>query len=293
MTKTKIITLICWSITALALLAIIALVIFGVGVDIQFMSFGDWGSFDVERVEYISPGDIDSININWTSGRVNVIVHDGDDIIITEQSRRELRTRHQMTYTVADGELNIRFVPSGTRGSIPSKRLEVQVPQNMLYGLSAFEVLTVSGRITLNGVDASDVTLRTTSGRITVNDVDATNIDLRTTSGRIEARRVTAESIRSHTVSGRHSLSGAFGDVNMQSTSGRLYVSSSIVPERIEARAVSGRIRVAVPNDGTPIHVDHRSNSGRFSSAMPIITGGGNAQFTLRTTSGRITIAAY
>jgi DUF4097 and DUF4098 domain-containing protein YvlB len=114
---------------------------------------------------------------------------------------------------------------------------------------------------------------------------------LQTVSGRVDTTRTQAQRIRSETTSGRHALFGSFGEVNARSASGRIEISSDIVPESLVAHALSGRIDVTVPRDGTPT-VHYSTRSGRFTTDIPIMLHGADAQFNLSTVSGRISISA-
>jgi len=318
MSKTKIVTFVCWLVTSLAIIGLAAWLIFGNVINVHGGWF-EFGSFDVSSVHSVPAEDIENLSIDWVSGAITVGVHDGDEIIITELSRRELRDRDRLTYSVSNGRLSIGFSEGRTRMNPPAKQLEVLLPtahesdeidDERIF--ADFNITTVSGRVIIDDINADNLSVRTTSGRIELSNSTTKNIELQTTSGRIELENVFGknanlrtvsgrivaesthlESINTHTTSGRHELAGRFYDVESRSTSGRLVIASSIVPDRVEARTTSGRIAVTVPRDEA-ISVDYSITSGRFSSEIPVIThGGNNAQFRLRTTSGRISIFEY
>jgi len=332
--NTRIVTIICWAVSALALTGLVVwfLVgnVFGVGFGFDF----GLGNFDVVGEHSVSANDIDSLSIDWTSGAVYVGTHSGSDIQITEFSRRDLRDGEELSFNTDDSTLSIYFTENMRRFSIGinnfSKQLEVLIPHALSDDFDRFHVNTVSGRVLVSNIEAEDFNVRTTSGRIElrditaprltaattsgrielfdiasanlnasttsgrieITDIEADEIQLRTVSGRIEARRTQADSLRTNTTSGRHELAGSFGYVNARSTSGRIEITSAEVPERLTARASSGRIAVTVPNEGA-ITVQYSTGSGRFTSELPVTTGGGaNAQFDLSTSSGRIEIFA-
>ena len=309
--KTRVVTIICWAISAVALLGLIAWVLasglfgFGTGWD-----FGI-GTFEPVGEHSVSADNIEALSIDWTSGRVYIGRHSGNEIQITEFARRTLRDGEHLRLNTDGGTLTIEFTERYRffGGNTLTKQLEVLIPYaysesferfyiNTTSGRIAirdieadvFTAATTSGRIELNGIAAQALSASTTSGRIELLDARAEDIQLRTTSGRIEVRDAQAQTLRTHTTSGRHALSGSFHEVNARSTSGRLEITSTIVPNRLTAHASSGRIEITVPNEGT-ISVQYSTGSGRFTSTMPVVThAGADAQFDLSTGSGRISI---
>ena len=291
-----------------------------------------FGRFEPIATHSVPADNIDSMRIDWTSGAVIVRAHSGDSIQITEFAQRQVREDEQLSLSLDGGTLTIHFTQHRVlRTNMPSKQLEVLIPYALSESFESFNVNTVSGRIDVSNVQANDFTagttsgrielrgiasptinasttsgrievfdtqaeeihLRTTSGRIETTRTQAAKIYMRTTSGRIEAASTQAQSLSTHTMSGRHELSGAFGRVNTRSTSGRIEITSSIVPEHLAAHATSGRISVTVPNEG-PVSVQYSTSSGRFTSTIPIIThAGADAQFSLSTSSGRISLFEF
>ena len=303
MNTTRIVTIICWAISAVALLGLITWFLTSNIFGTEFGSFGLVGTHSI-------PADsIDSMSIEWIAGAVNIRTHDGDEIQITEFARRGLRENEHLRLNTDNSTLAIYFTEHQIiRNNMPSKQLEVLIPYSLSENFESFNINTISGRIEISDIHANDFTAgtvsgrielsgitsqalnaSTTSGRITLSSVQAEEIYLQTVTGRIEATNTQTQSLHTNTVSGRHELSGDFGRVNTRSTSGRVEITSTIVPEHLAAHTTSGRIQVAVPNEGV-VSVQY-STSSRFSSEIPISThGGADAQFNLSTSSGRISI---
>ena len=312
MRNTRTITIICWAVSAVALLGLLAWFLIGGLFNFGFGDFVGVGTFDPVGSHSVPADNIHSLDVDWTSGRVHIGTHSGNNIEITEFARRNLRDGEQMWVSTEGGTLTVNFVERRVlRGNMVSKQLEILIPQSMSADFESFRVNTVSGRVEITGMGANDfavsttsgrVELRnitsqtlhasTTSGRIELSSVAADGITLRTVSGRIEAVNTEAGRLQTQTTSGRHELSGSFEEVSARSVSGRIEVRSQVVPESLVAHATSGRITVFVPG-GEAISVQYSTRSGRFSSAIPVIThGGAGAQFELSTTSGRISIYA-
>jgi len=287
--RTKIITIICWCISAFALVGLcVWFVVQGIGGNGLF-NFGQ-ENFNHYETHIFSADGITSLEVDWTSGSIVVSVHDGRDIIVTEYSRRVLRDRERMRYSTSDGTLSLDFQQGRVRMNPRPKPLNVQIPASALDTIDSINITSVSGRVEISDIDIAELIVHTTSGRIELADIVADSIYLRTMSGRIETTRTEATSIRTHTVSGRHTIFGAFGNIDANSTSGRLELSSTVMPDAVVGRTRSGRIELTVPRTETAVSVQYSVTSGRFSSQIPVITHGANPQFELRTTSGRISI---
>ena len=320
MSKIRIATIVCYCISALALLCLTIWLILGLtnnantgarAFNIGPISFSPTGSYSLIETHSVPANNIDSISVNWISGSVSVNVHAGDEILISEYSNRTIQDNHRLQLEVSENSISVEFIGQGHSivQNIPSKRLEILIPYTLSESLEHFQIATVSGRIQVSDITSNKFTANTvsgrielhninahvldawtTSGRINLANINAEDISLRTVSGRIQATRTHAQSIRSYTTSGRHTLSGSFSDANSRSVSGRIEITSAVVPDRVIANTASGRIYLTVPNEGTP-SVQYSTRSGRFRSDIPVILhGGSDAQFQLSTASGRISI---
>ena len=315
--KMKAITVACRIIAAAVLIGLAVWVLTsGTFFGWQGASFGFnmGGARNVPSSQSISAQGVRAINIDWVAGRIDVRPWEGSEIQITEYSARELRSGEALRLSAQDGIVSIDFRESRGPivGNVAPKDLVVLIPHQVsdnldsftvngmssniaVSGISAttFSAEAISGRVELTGINSERLNAGTTSGRVELFDVTAVRIDLRTISGRIETTQTRANDLDANTISGRQEISGDFaGRVNLDSVSGRIYLTSTTVPADLRAHAVSGRIAVTVPNDGEVINVQHSSASGRFNSEIPVMMHGGDPQFRLSTTSGRVEIFA-
>lgn len=312
MSNTRIITMICWVISAVALLGLTAwLIVSVINSGLSFNSGAGMGPHQLISEQHVPAAQIDSIDIDWTAGAVTVRGFHGNEIQISEFARTGLRENEQMSINTYDGTLSISFTQHRVlRNNMPSKQLEVLIPYAMSGDLESLRVNNVAGRIEVHGIDINTVNASTMSGRVTLHEISADAINVSATSGRIELFDINARDAYLHSVSGRVAainseignidinatsgsieITGSFEDINARSLSGRIEVVSRIVPDSLIANATSGRISVTVPNEGEPISVQYQLGSGRFTSGVPVIThAGAGAQFNLSSASGRIEI---
>ena len=289
MSKTKIVTLVCWVISALALIGLIIWFLFsGIFGGFSFgLDFGQ-GTFEPVGTHSVPAQGIDALDIDWTSGRVSIRTHPGNDILITEFARRDLRDGEALSLRTDGGTLTIRFTerPLGIQlGNSLNKQLEVLIPYAISEDFDRFHVDTTSGRIEINNIQATDFTASTTSGRIELSAIIAGQLNARTTSGRIELRNITAQTISAATTSGRIEVFDTTADdISLRTTSGSIATTNTETQSLrthtaagrhelfgsfgyVNARSTSGRLEIV--SQITPEHVTAHATSGRIEITVP------------------------
>jgi hypothetical protein len=318
---TRIVTIICWCVTALVLVGLAAWFAIGIysdnlpgWINIGGRAFGFeslTGSYNSAGTYEIEPSGLNSLKIDWVTGEIRVEPYDGDRIKITEYAQRELRDNEKLQTDASGGTLTVRFLPRGVNmRSMPAKKLEVFIPHSLSGGLSKFYADTVSGAVYADGLSASDFTADSASGAIYLSNITAQTLRadsisgalslksvltdsmrLDTTSGSITAVDSGANTLSVDTTSGRVDISGVFDRANFDSTSGSISLTSTVVPTRLKVDTISGRVTVTVPNEGA-VSVSHDAVSGRFSSEIPVIMQSRDAQFNFSSVSGSVNISA-
>ena len=242
------------------------------------------------------------LQVNTTSGDLDVRGTDGETVRITTQDPDEAFVLDEYQVEAGDGSLHVRSPRGGlievNIGSFKWGRrlgggggtdLIVEVPHG-----ARVEIGTVSGDLHASGLDGQQ-RYKTVSGDIELDDVqgsvdlDGTSgdvrllaagtiaLDLRTVSGDIAARAGVVERLAVQTMSGDMRIEAALAPGHahtIETVSGdtRLITGSGLT---IEARTVSGDIRSDVP---------HRT--GGEAGRRSIILGDGRAHLGFRSMSG-------
>jgi len=301
MNAVKIITIICWIISAIVLAGLLIWVltgtVFGSGL---FWSdgIGNWsigcstenltGPFESQGTQTADVANINSIKIGWVAGEITVIPHDGNEIQFTEYAQRSLRDNERLRMTTDGGTLNIRFRERNIIGNMPRKNLEVLVPFGLSVDMTRLDISTTSGSVktedfTADTVDISSVSadiniakivsqtidISTTSGTITATDVRTGKLDTSSVSGAANITEAVATVLNTSTTSGRTNASGQFERIDVSSVSGGTIIRSETTPGTMSVSSVSGGIDIYIPNQGE-ITVNHSAVSGRFSSEIPV-----------------------
>lgn len=317
----RIITVICWGVAALALAGIaiwfLTGTVFGFGTGRFFtgLSAGvGWenltGPYQIDGTYTVPADNIDSMNINWISGGITVTPYDGGEIKITEYAQRALNDGEKLRLSTSGSTITVEFSEDRTLLRMPSKKLEVLIPQALsgkiqklnidstsgsvtveTISTSEFKVSSISGSLHLTDIGANTISVNSTSGSVTISDVSAEDMDIRSVSGSIRLSDTVLNLIKCNTTSGSVNLSGSFREADLGSISGSVTIKSAVVPGSLRVNTTSGSVSVTVPNEGA-VSVSHSSTSGRLSSDIPVMMQNKDAQFRFSSVSGSVRIYA-
>ena len=302
MSTAKVITIVCWVITALALTGLVIWFLtgslFGGWADRWQFGFntGGWemltGPYETDGTYNIDADGIDSIKVDWVAGDITLVPYDGNDIQINELAQRKLNDNEKLRISTSGGTLEIRFHENSIgRINMPQKQLEIFVPHGLGGNLDKLTVNSVSGSIDVKDVSAGVLSIETTSAKTYASGTFG-NVKLTSVSGNISLNNTAHGSgVGVNTTSGSINISGAFDEVVAESVSGSVEVTSTLTPASFKAETVSGNITITLPGDAS-ISIHHTSVSGRLTSEIPVTMEGRGAEFRISTVSGNSRIQA-
>ncbi len=289
MKRNAIARIIIWSLVAVLLTSLLV-----VGISSSPSSFftGDWSS-GIMGVTYKNSAlynvgggtvtdEFQSIKVNWTNGKINIEAYDGEDTVISETEVAE--KENKLRWRVEDGVLKIQQMAAGMRFGLkqtPKKTLTVKIPSNVAEGLKAVTSDSVSAEVTITGISASD------------------KIEIDTVSGGANLKNIKTEKLDIDTVSGSIKAAGEFTELESDSVSGDVTVSSATPLKKLDCDSTSGNIRLTIPkNSGFTLKAD--TVSGDISCGLPAVSesknrrvcGDGSADFETDTVSGDLIITS-
>lgn len=289
MKRNAIARIIIWSLVAVLLTSLLV-----VGISSSPSSFftGDW-SFGIIGETYKNSAlynvgggtvtdEFQSIKVNWTNGKINIEAYDGEDTVISETEVAE--KENKLRWRVEDGVLKIQQMAAGMRFGLkqtPKKTLTVKIPSNVAEGLKAVTSDSVSAEVTITGISASD------------------KIEIDTVSGGANLKNIKTEKLDIDTVSGSIKAAGEFTELESDSVSGDVTVSSATPLKKLDCDSTSGNIRLTIPkNSGFTLKAD--TVSGDISCGLPTVSesknrrvcGDGSADFETDTVSGDLIITS-
>ena len=289
MKRNAIARIIIWSLVAVLLTSLLV-----VGISSSPSSFftGDWSlggigvTYKNSALYNVGGGTVtdefQSIKVNWTNGKINIEAYDGEDTVISETEVAE--KENKLRWRVEDGVLKIQQMAAGMRFGLkqtPKKTLTVKIPSNVAEGLKAVTSDSVSAEVTITGISASD------------------KIEIDTVSGGADLKNIKTEKLDIDTVSGSIKAAGEFTELESDSVSGDVTVSSATPLKKLDCDSTSGNIRLTIPkNSGFTLKAD--TVSGDISCGLPTVSesknrrvcGDGSADFETDTVSGDLIITS-
>jgi DUF4097 and DUF4098 domain-containing protein YvlB len=298
--------IIIWSIIAVICLGALCAGLYGNWAPFSFrkLTFGKWRGYAYSNSDKYTVGggsvnarDIQSIEINWTAGSVDVVSYDGDAIQFNEAGYNGADDNYAMRYLAENGKLIIMFTAPQRNWRFLrrlQKSLTVKIPHDL--PLRDIKLNSVSADIRLEGARADDLYIHSVSGSMDIKDINGGAMILENVSGRIYAEDLSISTLRANTVSGRIGIEANVESANLKTVSGAVKLHTGEGVKKIDAKTVSGDITLGFPeNDGFTAR--YSSVSGRFECEFPVEMSGksgvyrnGDRDISLKTVSGNIKI---
>ena len=202
---------------------------------------------------------VNSIDINWISGSVDVLTHSDNTVTFSETSDKELDENNTLYYYLEGDTLHIQFGKAG----------KLNINQNSPKNLTIYVP---------EGAGFEDIDVDSVSASCNIQNVTCDTFEADTVSGDITARF------------------NAVSKFMVDSTSADCRLEAFTAPDELEADMVSGNIELAIP-ESSGFTVSFDSVSGKLNSDFEVtkeddeyIFGDGNADYSVDTVSGSMRI---
>lgn len=216
---------------------------------------------------------IQNLNIDWIDGSVTLEVGSDDTISLSETCSTDLDEKQNLRYLIKNGTLYIKYCAPMALAKTLDKKLIITLPQSLASSLK-------------------DISVDCTSADLNIQTLTAESLTLDSTSGKIETTNTTLTQVKVDSTSGNADLSGSFGKVDFDSTSGDLTVKSITNLSSLSADCTSGNITLNLPEDNG-FTSSYDTISGDFDCDFPVTTndstsvyGDGSGKFSVDSTSG-------
>ena len=278
------------------------------------------GSFTYDAVR------VSAVEINWTSGRVELLESDSAQLSVTETTEG-LTEDQQMRWWLDGSTLRIQYWKSGYSTTMfnKEKRIVMEIPKDITlsvkvtsgviqagnHQLKDLSIKATSGDIHLGEISTGGFSIGCTSGNINVGPIRAQNkLEIGCTSGNIVIENAMADSVTLNATSG-NITSGpldAAGAVNVNCTSGNIKL-DAVKAKTVKVHSTSGTVHLGVYQcetvnvnctsadvtlailHGSGATVDFKTTSGDLNGksvkkSAQQVFGDGASKITVSTTSG-------
>ena len=209
-----------------ALLAVCAVVLLA-AVGMRFLPFAHAEQYNVGDAEISAS--IKNLEINWTSGRVQIDYHSGNTILISEKTTGVISESMRMRWRLDGDTLRIEYDKPGFHlfSFMPhDKELTVDLPDGLK--LEKANISVTSGDVSIPALYADELKLASTSGDIR-GSVCARTVKGQLTSGNMDLQ-----------------IMSMAEEVSLESTSGSITLDAMEIEKKAVISTTSGDIRAAV-----------------------------------------------
>ncbi len=253
--------------------------------------------------EYYTAGNVTvessviSIDIEWLSGQVDIVVGTGEFITVSEEYPEELPEDEKLHYFLDGGVLRIKYAKSGVVDiKEKAKKLTVCVPEGL--ALSNIDVDSVSAAVNVGNVDTNNLEIASVSGNITVSSLlSLDDLEIESVSGNVVLTLLEADKLAVETVSGGVSVNASYvKETSIDSTSGAVSFMTERPADDCDVDTVSGGVELYIPSDAD-FSFDFDTLSGNFESEFEFekrgdkyYSGNGINRYAVDTTSANVKI---
>lgn len=258
---------------------------------------------------------IDTIDIDYMSGDVELIGADTDIVDIKETSKKQLDDKRKVHTWVDGTTLHVRYCKSANNLDLNDleKHLKITIPEDVKLNSSKVDVS--SGDVTCSSIlaenvdvsassgdinvecEASSVIMDASSGDIRLNQTgDSNDIALETSSGSITANIENATKLTAKASSGDITLDAKnIKDLKTETSSGENEFTFDTVPANSDITASSGNVTIYLP-ENTDLTAEIDSNEDvtydlAFSkNDKTFVCGTGANHMKVETSSGEVSL---
>lgn len=265
---------------------------------------------------------IRSIDLGWAAGAVILCVGEGDEVVLSETSAKNLAEDDVLRWKVEDGILTIRC--GKRKGGIlsfgvnnPEKTLTLTIPASLAEKLETVTIVTGSADLTVTQLVAESLLVTSASGDVKLDAVTAARMELTNASGGVYGNALNADRMKLSSASGKKEFTNCTvnGTLEMDSASGDFFFSGSVgeldsdtasgdieliltsPAHRLEVDSASGDLSVTLPADLPGFTLEMDSASGDlncdFATAQrgdTVVYGDGSMQMEIDTASGDVNV---
>ena len=213
----------------------------------SWLLFGSSTGLNLANADQYTAGDtnlsspVENLDIDWTSGKVNIEYHAGSGVSVSETANREMSGDEKLRWWLDGSTLRVRYCKSGLNIRINlTKTLTISLPEGTV--LKKADIDVTSADVDVPKLDADEVRFDSTSGNINA-EISTKKLDASSTSGDMVIRQ-----------------NGAINNAVLGSTSGNIsfYAPSA---ETVDMKSTSGGLGITVSGNVQKLHLNSTSGT--------------------------------
>ncbi len=135
--------------------------------------------------EYYPPDTVDTLNVNWVGGRVEIVAYDETSYFVEEAATRQLREDERLSYFLDGNTFSIFYVESDeTVIDDAFKKVEIRIPRERAQNLKSINVNT-NGEVVFKNLIAENITVNNVNSEVRFENVYSKNTVVETDGGNV------------------------------------------------------------------------------------------------------------
>ncbi|GEM_PF-2989759 len=237
-------------------------------------------------VEFRPEGEIKSVKIDWSAGKVELKPYNGNTVYIVQKGKNGVPEKYHAKPEISEDTLIISDIYKNKGFNFFSEEytLEVSVPQKWMDKFETVKITTVSGDIEVKDLKSKNLTLSSVSGEVEVkNVVSSGKAAVDTVSGAISTEKLTSPSVEIRSTSGNIESEVNSEKISVSSTSGNVTAENLQKFKNISAETVSGGIKLILAEGLESVNFSTVSGSSDFKVSK-------DSPVTVTTVSGSLSV---
>lgn len=136
--------------------------------------------------EYYPPDTIDTLNVNWVGGRVEIVGYNESYYFVEEAATRQLMEEERLSYVIDGNTFSVFYVESDdTVIDDAYKKLEIRIPKQLSEKIKTVNVNT-NGEVVFKNFKAENITVNDINSNVRLDGVYSKNTQIETEGGNVD-----------------------------------------------------------------------------------------------------------
>ncbi len=135
--------------------------------------------------EYYPPDDVDTLNVNWFGGRVEIIAYNESYYFVEESATRQLMENERLAFALQDNECTVYYQSDESSLDDLYKKVEIRIPKSKADKLKSLNINT-NGEVIIKNIVAENITVNGKTGRVLCENTYSNSTQLTTSSGNVD-----------------------------------------------------------------------------------------------------------
>lgn len=246
------------------------------------------GAPEYNSLEMRPEGEVNSVSVEWTAGKVTLKPYIGKSIYILQTSNGEITEEYNVKPEIKGGILTIPDVYKSGTGTVNQEfSIEISVPQGWMEKMETIEIKTDSADIKVRGFKTQVLKLTTISGEADVEKASSLkSTEITTDSGEIEVGDFESPSAVLKSTSGDIEYKSVTEEIKTESKSGEVEIENLNEFKLISVKTASGEVELKLAEGLSAVDFTSKSGSTDFAvskdSKVKVETESGDLKVKLK-----------